>query len=106
MTSKRNQNAPRSLHIDQRAHAINGMNGDVGLTPREYELLACLADHAGAPVSRTELLHDAWSWDNAGDLKTKTVDMHIRRLRMKFERAGLDPQLIATVRGRGYALIA
>ena len=105
---KRNQTlqAKDRIFVDKRTHAINGCRGDVWLTPREYELLACLADHEGNPVSRVELLHDAWDWDNADSLKTKTVDMHVRRLRMKFEQAGLDPKLIKTIRGRGYALSA
>ena len=94
------------LQIDVTTHAINGSNGPVGLTPREYGLLSCLVDHAGSPMSRTDLLSDAWGWDYASELKTKTVDMHVRRLRMKFERAGLDPNAISTVRGRGYAYIA
>ena len=94
------------LQINVTTHAINGANGTVGLTPREYGLLSCLVDHAGSPMSRTDLLRDAWGWDYASELKTKTVDMHVRRLRMKFERAGLDPSAISTVRGCGYAYIA
>lgn len=94
------------LQINVSARAINGVNGAVDLTPREYNLLSCLVDHAGSPMSRTDLLRDAWGWDYASELKTKTVDMHVRRLRMKFERAGLDPSTISTVRGRGYAYIA
>ena len=94
------------LQINVATHVINGANGDVGLTPREYGLLSCLLEHAGSPVSRDELLSDAWGWDYASELKTKTVDMHVRRLRMKFERAGLDPSAISTVRGQGYAYIA
>lgn len=95
-----------SFRINERKHAICGTTGDVGLTPREYDLLICLADHAGSPVSRIDILHDAWEWDNADQLKTKTVEMHVRRLRKKFEQAGIDPCLIATIRGQGYALIA
>lgn len=98
--------AEGSLRINEGRHAICGCGGDVDLTPREYDLLVCLADHAGNPVSRVDILQDAWDWDNAEDLKTKTVEMHVRRLRKKFEQAGIDPHLIATVRGQGYALIA
>ena len=94
------------LQINVTSRAINGVNGVVDLTPREYGLLSCLVDHAGSPMSRTDLLRDAWGWDYASELKTKTVDMHVRRLRVKFERAGLDPSAISTVRGRGYVYIA
>ena len=106
MGTKPVQTQTTSLQVNTRTHAINGTKGAVGLTPREYSLLVCLVDHAGSPVSRCELLSDAWGWDFASELKTKTVDMHVRRLRMKFERAGLDPSAISTVRGRGYAYIA
>ena len=106
MTPTMDTHRATTLTINRRTHAINGGHGDVGLTPREFELLSCLAEHAGCPVSRVDLLQDAWEWDNAEALKTKTVDMHVRRLRMKFEQAGLDPGLITTIRGRGYALLA
>ena len=105
MNSKKT-NSIKFSEIVKNERAICGENGKVCLTPREYNLLACLAAHAGSPVSRDELLSDAWGWDYASELKTKTVDMHVRRLRMKFERAGLDPSAISTVRGQGYAYIA
>ena len=91
------------LDIDENARAIRGSNGQIELTPREFSLLTCLVDHAGTPVSRPDLLRDAWHWNYASELKTKTVDMHVRRLRVKLELAGLDPRLITTVRGCGYA---
>ena len=96
-------NSAPVLDIDEDARTIRGANGPIELTPREYSLLTCLVDHAGTPVSRPELLRDAWHWNYASELKTKTVDMHVRRLRMKLELAGFDPRLITTVRGFGYA---
>ena len=106
MGTKTIQRQAPSLQVNTSTHSIYGANGPVGLTPREYDLLTCLVDHTGCPLTRTELLSDAWGWDFASELKTKTVDMHVRRLRMKFERAGLDPKAISTVRGRGYVYIA
>lgn len=103
---KKQSNRIQFSEIEKSDRVICGAKGKVNLTPREYNLLACLAAHAGTPVSRDELLSDAWGWDYASELKTKTVDMHVRRLRMKFERAGLDPSVISTVRGQGYAYIA
>ena len=94
------------LQINMRTHMINGAKGAVGLTPREYSLLAYLVNHAGSPVSRDELLSVAWGWNYASELKTKTVDMHVSRLRTKLKRAGLDPSTISTVRGRGYSFVA
>ena len=96
----------RKFQLNRNTHVIKGQGGSVGLTPREYYLLSCLIAHGGAPVSRAELLRDAWGWEHADELKTKTVDMHIRRLRVKLEEAGLDPQTVSTVRGEGYAFSA
>ena len=95
-----------TISIDRESHSISGSNQQVGLTPCEYNLLTCLVENAGRTLSRPDLLRDAWHWDYATEVRTKTVDMHVRRLRAKLEKAGLDPRLIVTVRGRGYAFVA
>ena len=95
-----------TIAIDKENRTICGEGGKVNLTPCEYSLLSCLVEHEGHPISRPDLLRDAWHWDYATEVHTKTVDMHVRRLRAKFERAGIDPKTIVTVRGYGYALIA
>ena len=77
-----------------------GANGEIDLTPREFELLASLMKNAGKVVSREDLLRDAWGWEYLTE--TKTVDTHIKRLRDKIESAGYDPGLVETVRGYGY----
>jgi DNA-binding response OmpR family regulator len=71
------------------------------LTPREFELLAFLARHAGQTFSRRELLRRVWEWDFGDD---STVIVHIRRLRKKFEPDPSRPVLVTTVRGAGYRL--
>ena len=106
MRDNANTDVTKVIPMNASARIIKGTKGSVGLTPREFELLVCLVDHAGNPVSRAELLRDAWNWDYATELKTKTVDMHVRRLRVKLERAGFDPKVISTVRGCGYAFTA
>jgi len=73
----------------------------VELSPREVELLRYLARHAGRIISREELLERVWRVDPVG-LQTRTVDMHIARLREKLEGTPDEPALITTVRGRGY----
>ena len=88
------------LTIDEDAHVASGPDGEIDLTPREFELLACLMKNAGKVVTREELLHDAWGWEYLTE--TKTVDTHIKRLRDKIETAGYDPGLVETVRGYGY----
>ena len=82
------------------AVTATGPAGDIDLTPREFELMACLMKNAGKVVSREELLRDAWGWEYLTE--TKTVDTHIKRLRDKIEQAGYDPGLVETVRGYGY----
>lgn len=88
------------ITLDEDAHTTNGNKGPIDLTPREFELLACLMRNAGKVVSREDLLHDAWGWEFITE--TKTVDTHIKRLRDKIEAAGYDPKLVETVRGYGY----
>lgn len=88
------------ITLDEDAHTANGNKGPIDLTPREFELLACLMRNAGKVVSRENLLHDAWGWEFITE--TKTVDTHIKRLRDKIEAAGYDPKLVETVRGYGY----
>lgn len=88
------------ITLDEDAHTANGSKGPIDLTPREFELLACLMRNAGKVVSREDLLHDAWGWEFITE--TKTVDTHIKRLRDKIEAAGYDPKLVETVRGYGY----
>ena len=88
------------ITLDEDAHTATGPAGDIDLTPREFELMACLMKNAGTVVSREELLRDAWGWEYLTE--TKTVDTHIKRLRDKIEQAGYDPGLVETVRGYGY----
>lgn len=88
------------ITLNEDTHVAQGDKGPIDLTPREFELLACLMRNAGKVVSREDLLHDAWNWEFITE--TKTVDTHIKRLRDKIEAAGYDPKLVETVRGYGY----
>ena len=88
------------ITLDEDAHTARGDAGALDLTPREFELLACLMKNAGKVVSREDLLREAWGWEYLTE--TKTVDTHIKRLRDKIEQAGYDPGLVETVRGYGY----
>ncbi|MCA9709760.1 MAG: response regulator transcription factor [Myxococcales bacterium] len=72
------------------------------LSEREQALLAHLAHHAQRAVSRDELLREVWRVDPAR-VQTRTVDMHVARLRDKLRDAA-DPRVILTVRGKGYML--
>ena len=92
------------LILDTGSRTATGPAGSIRLTPRECDLLACMMREPGSPFSRERLLREAWRWDNAHQIRTKTVDMHIRRLRGKLEEIGCDPNMVQTVRYEGYRL--
>ena len=77
---------------------------ELSLTKTEYRLLTEFADHAGAVLSRDQLLERVWGYEYLGD--SRLVDAHGRRLRLKGEDQPDDPHLIVTVRGIGYRLLA
>lgn len=76
----------------------------VHLTKTELRLLCELAEHAGIVLSREQLLERIWGYDYLGD--SRLVDAHIRRLRAKVERDPNEPEIVVTVRGLGYKLVA
>ncbi|MCC6318328.1 MAG: response regulator transcription factor [Gemmatimonadaceae bacterium] len=90
------------IRIERAAHrvTVDGA-GDVELTPTEYRLLLTLAERRGRVQARGLLLETVW--EAAPDIQTRTVDMHVQRLRSKLGPAG---DLIETVRGFGYRLAA
>jgi len=75
---------------------------EVSLTPREFLLLRFLLEHPRRIWGRQEILERVWGENEAYLLDTKTVDVHIRWLRLKLEADPAQPTLITTVRGRGY----
>ena len=87
--------------IDRSAHRVTVDNSELDLTPTEFKLLVTLAERRGRVQSRALLLEIVW--DAAPDIQTRTVDMHVQRLRTKLGAAG---ELIETVRGFGYRLRA
>jgi len=74
----------------------------LSLTRKEYDLLYLFLANRGRIFSRDELLDRIWGYDYTGD--TRTVDTHMRRLRAKLEKAGVQGASLATVWGRGYRL--
>lgn len=79
--------------------------GEVAFTRREMDVLQYLFQEVGRPVSREELLAKVWGYKNHMDIETRTVDIHIAKLRRKIEKDPANPQAIATVRGAGYRLM-
>ena len=90
-----------ALVIDRAAHTVSVHGREIELTPTEFKLLLLLAERRGRVQGRTQLLESVW--EAAPDIQTRTVDMHVQRLRAKLEPAG---DLIETVRGFGYRLKA
>ncbi len=88
--------------LDEETHIASADGVVIDLTPREFELLACLMRHAGRVLSREQLLRQAWGWEYV--VETKTVDTHVKRLRDKLTQAKVDPGVVQTVRGYGYRL--
>ena len=70
------------------------------LLPREFDLLVHLMRNHGLVLTREQLLEAVWGHDYTGD--ARTVDVHVRRLRMKVERDASNPTIIRTVYGVGY----
>ena len=89
------------LRIDRAAMTVQVAGRAVELTPTEYKLLLTLAERRGRVQARGHLLETVW--EAAPDIQTRTVDMHVQRLRSKLGDAG---ELIETVRGFGYRLKA
>jgi len=73
------------------------------LSSLESSILRYLVAHRGRPVDRRELLQRVWG-GNSREMETRTIDMHVRRLREKLERDPAQPELLLTVRARGYML--
>lgn len=79
--------------------------GEVVFTRREMDLLRYLAQQSDRPVAREELLARVWGYANHMEIETRTVDIHIAKLRRKIETDVANPEAIVTVRGAGYRLM-
>ena len=85
-------------------HEVRRNGTPVKLSPREFRLLRFLLEHQRRIWAREELLVQVWGELEGPSFDPKTVDVHIRWLRLKLEDDPADPSLIQTVRGRGYRL--
>lgn len=86
---------------------LSGSRGaeDLAFTRREVEILQYLGAHPDRPVSRDELLSKVWGYARNLDIETRTVDIHIAKLRRKIEQNPSVPRYLITVRGAGYRLL-
>ena len=92
------------LSVDPGRHEVWVRGESVELAPKEFDLLVALAAESGRPVRRADLLERVWGYGNA--ITTRTLDVHIGRLRRKIEAEPSQPRLILTVPGVGYKLAA
>lgn len=98
--SKNEEKAIRSyqgLEIDEPGHAVFIEGESLDLSPKEFELLVYLANNQGIALTREQILNSVWDYDYFGDVRT--VDTHIKKLRLKLGEKG---DYIQTIRGLGY----
>ncbi len=109
---RRNNTSPDSIDITISEHIqINPktLSGSVAgntvlFTRRELDILRYLRQQPGIPISRNELLAEVWGYKKCDDIDTRTVDIHIAKLRKKIEIDPKQPAIIVTIRGEGYLL--
>ena len=94
-----------ALTIDPITRKVYRDNHQLRLTEIEFRLLELLANKPGHIFSRGDILQALWGYDASSAADTKTVDVHISRLRIKLDDHTRDPQFIVTIRGRGYMFL-
>jgi two-component system response regulator RegX3 len=91
-----------SVRMDVERHIVTLAGTEVRLPLKEFELLEMFLRNPGRVLTRGQLIDRVWGSDYVGD--TKTLDVHVKRLRAKLESNPADPRLLTTVRGLGYKL--
>ncbi|MCY7288975.1 MAG: response regulator transcription factor [Cryobacterium sp.] len=89
-----------TVRMDTERHAVTVDGEIVNLPLKEFELLEFLLRNAGRVLTRGQLIDRVWGSDYFGD--TKTLDVHIKRIRSRIETTPSDPTMLVTVRGLGY----
>jgi two-component system response regulator RegX3 len=93
------------MEIDTENLSARRDGAEVSFTKREMEVLTYLAQNSERPVSREELLLKVWGYARNLDIETRTVDIHIAKIRRKIEADSKLPEVLVTVRGAGYRLM-
>lgn len=91
-----------NIRMDIDRHQVSVSGQPISLPLKEFELLEFLMRNAGRVLTRNQLIDRVWGSDYVGD--TKTLDVHVKRLRAKVEKDPANPVLIQTVRGLGYKI--
>jgi two-component system, OmpR family, response regulator RegX3 len=88
------------VRVDTERHTVSVEGLDQSLPLKEFDLLVYLMQNAGRVLTRTQLIDRIWGSDYFGD--TKTLDVHVKRLRSRIEKDAANPRFIQTIRGLGY----
>ncbi|HEX2158800.1 MAG TPA: response regulator transcription factor [Actinomycetes bacterium] len=88
------------VRLDTERHEVSVRGSQVSLPLKEFELLEILMENRNRVLTRQTLIDRVWGYDYVGD--TKTLDVHVKRLRARVEEDRHEPKLIVTVRGVGY----
>jgi two-component system response regulator RegX3 len=88
------------VRLDTERHSVTVRGEEIAMPLREFELLELLMRHSGRVLTRGQLIDRVWGSDYFGD--TKTLDVHIKRIRSRIEQDPKEPKLVTTVRGVGY----
>ncbi|WP_341952724.1 response regulator transcription factor [Salinibacterium sp. TMP30] len=88
------------VRMDVERHTVTVDGVDVSMPLKEFELLELLLRNSGRVLTRGQLIDRVWGADYFGD--TKTLDVHIKRIRSKIEKTPSQPKMLVTVRGLGY----
>lgn len=94
--------AAGNLRVNFREYSGTRGSEELQFTRKEIEILEYLWKNRDRAVSRAELLREVWGYENAESVDTRTVDIHITKLRKKIEDDTSHPQLLVTFRGEGY----
>jgi two-component system response regulator RegX3 len=94
------------VEIDPRNLAGRRGSEALTFTRREMDLLECLSANPDRALSREELLHKVWGYPLGSGIETRTVDIHVAKLRRKIEADPAQPRFLLTVRGAGYRLVS
>ncbi len=89
-----------TVRMDIERHAVSVDGKDIAMPLKEFELLELLLRNSGRVLTRGQLIDRVWGADYFGD--TKTLDVHIKRIRSKIEKTPSEPTMLVTVRGLGY----
>ena len=90
----------QGILLDPERHSVSVRGEEIAMPLREFELLEMLMRHSGRVLTRGQLIDRVWGSNYYGD--TKTLDVHIKRIRARIEEEPSKPRLISTVRGVGY----